>query len=180
MLNPPKEIVSPLISRESIQKRVKILGKQITEDYRDKDLVIIGVLKGCILFMTDLIREIELPLTCDFVRYSSYEGGLKSTGVVRLELDVSQNIAGKDVLVVEDIVDTGLTISYLFENLKTRHPRSLKLCTLLFKPDNLKKKDVFLDYVGFSIPDEFVIGYGLDYEGRYRNHPEISTLAFES
>lgn len=175
-----KEVITELISKETIRKRVEELGKQLTEDYKDcgKDLVVIGILKGSMNFMSDLIREIPLPLTCDFVRYSSYEGGMQSTGVVRIELDLSQSIKDKEVLVIEDIVDTGLTISYLMENFSTRQPRSVKVCTLLFKPDNLKK-EVPVDYVGFSIPNEFVVGYGLDYEGRYRNYPSIYTMAFE-
>lgn len=173
-----KEKITELISAQSIQKRIKELGAQITQEYQGKDLIVIGILKGCITFMADLIREIPLSLTCDFVRYSSYEGGMESTGVVRIELDLSQNIRGKDVLVIEDIVDTGLTISYLLENFSTRHPKSLKICSLLFKPDNLKKQFP-IDYIGFSIPNEFVIGYGLDYEGRYRNFPAIYKLSFE-
>ncbi|MEK7485033.1 MAG: hypoxanthine phosphoribosyltransferase [Planctomycetota bacterium] len=173
-----QEKLTDLFSVEQIQQRVKSLGKQITQDYQGKELVVIGVLKGSLIFMADLIREIKLSLTCDFVRYSSYEGGLESTGVVRIELDLSQNINNKEVLVVEDIVDTGLTISYLVENFKTRHPKSLRICSLLFKPENLKK-DVPIDYIGFSIPKKFVVGYGLDYEGRYRNYPAVATLSFE-
>lgn len=173
-----QEKLTDLFSVEQIQQRVKSLGQQITQDYQGKELVVIGVLKGSLIFMADLIREIKLPMTCDFVRYSSYEGGMESTGVVRIELDLSQNISNKEVLVVEDIVDTGLTISYLLENFKTRHPKSIRICSLLFKPENLKK-DVPIDYIGFSIPKKFVVGYGLDYEGRYRNYPAVATLSFE-
>jgi hypoxanthine phosphoribosyltransferase len=160
-----------MISAEEIQRRVRELGAEITRDYKGQELVLVGVLKGSLLFMADLAREIHLPLTLDLLRVSSYEG-TKSSGVVRLDFDLTQPIDGKHVLVVEDIIDTGLTMSFLLETLELRHPSSLKLVSLLDKPSN-RRAPVEIHYRGFEIPNRFVIGYGLDLDGLYRNLPFI-------
>jgi hypoxanthine phosphoribosyltransferase len=169
------DIRNIMISEEEIAKRVKELGKQLTEEYKGRDLLIVGILKGCMLFLSDLVRAIDLPLTMDFMVVSSYGTATKSSGVVRIIKDLEKEIEGKDVLIVEDIVDTGLTLSYLIENLKTRNPKSVEVCTLLDKPDR-RKSQVELSYVGFTIPDEFVVGYGLDYAEVYRNLPFVCVL----
>jgi hypoxanthine phosphoribosyltransferase len=164
-----------MISEEEIAKRVKELGKQLTEEYKGKDLMVVGILKGCMLFLSDLVRAIDLPLTMDFMVVSSYGTSTKSSGVVRIIKDLEREIEGKDVLIIEDIVDTGLTLSYLMENLKTRNPNSVKVCSLLDKPER-RKVQVDIEYVGFQIPDEFVVGYGLDYAEIYRNLPFVCVL----
>jgi hypoxanthine phosphoribosyltransferase len=146
-----EDIKSIMISEEEIAKRVKELGKQLTEDYRGKELLIVGILKGCMLFLSDLVRAIELPLTMDFMVVSSYGTTTKSSGVVRIIKDLEREIEGKDVLIVEDIVDTGLTLSYLVENFKSRNPKSVRICSLLDKPDR-RKAQVDIEYVGFKIP----------------------------
>ncbi len=165
-----------VFSEERIRARTRELGAGITRDLLADDpaaeLVAVGILKGSLLFMADLVREIRVPLYCDFLRVASYEG-MESTGVVRLEFDLTQPIAGKHVLIVEDIIDTGLTMRFLLENLRLKKPRSLKVCSLLDKPAN-RKAPVEVDYVGFTIPNRFVIGYGLDLEGLYRNLPYIA------
>ena len=170
-----EDIKSIMISEEEISKRVKELGKQLTEDYKGKELLVVGILKGCMLFLSDLVRTIELPLTMDFMVVSSYGATTKSSGVVRIIKDLEREIEGKDVLIVEDIVDTGLTLSYLVENFKARNPKSVKVCSLLDKPDR-RKAQVDIQYVGFKIPDEFVVGYGLDYGENYRNLPFVCVL----
>ncbi|MHB1393473.1 MAG: hypoxanthine phosphoribosyltransferase [Clostridia bacterium] len=170
-----KDIKNIMISEEEIARRVVELGKQLTEEYKDKDLLIVGILKGCMLFLSDLVRAIDLPLTMDFMVVSSYGSATKSSGVVRIIKDLEREIEGKDVVIVEDIVDTGLTLSYLIENFKTRNPRSVKVCSLLDKPDR-RKAQVDIEYVGFKIPDEFVVGYGLDYAEVYRNLPFVCVL----
>jgi hypoxanthine phosphoribosyltransferase len=166
---------SILISEEEIAKRVKELGKQLAEDYKGKELLVVGILKGCMLFLSDLVRTIDLPLTLDFMVVSSYGATTKSSGVVRIVKDLEREIEGKDVLIVEDIVDTGLTLSYLVENFKARNPKSVKVCSLLDKPDR-RKAQVEIQYIGFKIPDEFVVGYGLDYGENYRNLPFVCVL----
>ena len=165
-----------LIDEETLQKRVREMGRQLTEDYRGKDLVIIAILKGAVVFTSDLIKEIKLPLAIDFMAVSSYGVSTKSSGVVRILKDLEEEIEGRDVLIVEDIVDTGLTLHYLVENLWSRGPKSLKICCCLDKPTR-RTAPVKVDYVGFDIPDEFVIGYGLDYAERYRNLPYIGILS---
>ena len=170
-----KDIKNIMISEEEIAKRVGELGKQLTEEYKGKDLLIVGILKGCMLFLSDLVRAIDLPLTMDFMVVSSYGSTTKSSGVVRIIKDLEREIEGKDVLIVEDIVDTGLTLSYLIENFKTRNPKSVKVCSLLDKPDR-RKAQVDIEYVGFKIADEFVVGYGLDYAEIYRNLPFVCVL----
>ena len=172
------EKVTKLISSEEIAIKVKEVGKQITEDYKGKDIIVIAVLKGAILFMTDLLKEIDSNrLTIDFIGLSSYEGGLKSTGVVKITTDLTQSVRDKHVIIVEDIIDTGLTLNFLIKNLKLRNPKSIAVCTLLEKPSNIQKP-IKIDYKCFVIPDEFVIGYGLDYEERYRNLPYIGVMEF--
>lgn len=159
-----------LISESELQARIAELGAEITRDYqhRGEDLVLIGVLKGSILFMADLCRNIQLPLSMDFMGIASYGDGTKSSGVVQITADLTKSIEGKHVIVVEDIIDTGLTAHYLFENLATRHPASVKLCSLLHKPDR-SEVEVAIDYLGFTVPNKFVVGYGLDIAQKYRN-----------
>jgi hypoxanthine phosphoribosyltransferase len=162
-----------LISETDLQARIRALGEQITRDYQGAgDLVLVCVLKGSYLFLADLSRAIDLPLTVDFMSVSSYGNGFKTSGVVRLVQDLSESIEGKHVLVVEDIIDTGLTMAYLLENLQTRRPASLKVVSLLHKPSKARVQ-VKIDYLGFEIEDRFVIGYGLDFQGRLRNMPFI-------
>ncbi len=164
-----------LLTRETIAKRVAELGEQITRDYAGKDLVVIGILKGAVVFFADLIREIDLPLTIDFMAISSYGSATKSSGVVRILKDLDNDIVGRHVLVVEDIVDTGLTLSFLKSNLLSRGAESIRIAALLDKPER-RKVNLSSDYTGFSIPDAFVVGYGLDYGQVYRNIPEIGVL----
>ncbi len=158
-----------LISKEKLAARVKELGKQITQDYKAQDdLVLLCVLKGSVIFLADLCREIELPCSLDFIGIASYGDETQSSGVVKITSDVSKPIADKHVIVVEDIIDTGLTAEYLLENLHTRHPKSVRLCSLLHKPDRTER-EVPIDYLGFKVPDKFVVGYGLDAAQKYRN-----------
>jgi hypoxanthine phosphoribosyltransferase len=164
-----------IITEEEIKKRVAELGAQITEDYKDKDLFIISILKGATVFMSDLIRQIKLPLEIDFMSLSSYGASTKTSGVVRMLRDLDQEIAGKHILVVEDIVDTGLTLSYLRENLLVRKPASLKICTFLDKPSR-RQVELQPDYCGIEIEDFFVVGYGLDYNEKYRELPYIAVV----
>ena len=167
--------VRELISAQQIAERISILGAQITQDYQGKDLVAVCVLKGSFLFMSDLARQIQLPIAIDFLACASYGDETRSSGIVKITFDLSHSIEGKDVLLVEDIVDTGLTMDYLLTNLQTRHPRSLKVCALLHKPPRMQRP-ITIDYLGFTIPDVFVVGYGLDYAQRYRNLPFIGVL----
>ncbi|MFH1726385.1 MAG: hypoxanthine phosphoribosyltransferase [Elusimicrobiota bacterium] len=164
-----------LFEADAIHKRVCELGRRITEDYSGRRPVLIAILKGSVIFLADLIREIRLDCPVDFIGMSSYAGDVVPTGVVRIVLDLRESVEGKDVLVIEDIVDRGLTISYLRENLLTRGPRSIEVCSLLDKPD-CRKVPIQPKYRGFVIPDLFVIGYGLDYEELYRNLPYIGVL----
>lgn len=172
-----EDIKEILLSEEQINKRVKELADLINKDYKGKDLFLIGVLKGSFIFLSDLVKHIKINTTIDFMMISSYEGK-QSSGVVRILLDLKQPIEGKDVLVVEDIVDTGLTISYLLKAMKARKPSSIEVCTLLNKP-SCRRVKVNLKYVGFDIPDKFVVGYGLDYKEYYRNLPYIGVLKDE-
>ena len=167
-----------LVSEDDINKRVVELGEMITKDYIDKDLVVIGILKGAVIFMSELVKNIKLPITMDFMAVSSYGKSTVSTGEVRIIKDLDFSVEGKELLVVEDIIDTGLTLSYLIDNLKKRGANSVKVCTLLDKPDR-RTVGVEVDYLGFEIPDEFVVGYGLDYAERYRNLPYIGALKEE-
>ncbi|HQD39063.1 MAG: hypoxanthine phosphoribosyltransferase [Firmicutes bacterium] len=169
------DVESILITTEQLQEKVKELGAQITKDYKGKDLLAVCILKGSVIFFADLLRAIDLPLETDFVAISSYGHSTSSSGVVRLLKDLDQNIQGRNVLVVEDIIDSGLTLKYLLDNLSSRKPASLAVCTLLDKPER-RMVDIDLAYNGFSIPDKFVVGYGLDYAEKYRNLPYIGVL----
>ena len=167
-----------MISADAIRQRVGELGDKIAADYRDHgaDLVLVGVLKGSILFLADLCRRIDLPCQIDMIGIASYGDETKSSGVVQITSDLTRPIEGRHVIIVEDIVDTGLTMSYLLENFRTRQPRSVRLCSLLHKPDRTVVK-VAIDYLGFTIPDQFVVGYGLDYAQKYRNLPYIGVVS---
>ena len=175
------DIKSVLLSEEQIQTRVRELGALVAETYGDKisgeheDLLLVTVLKGAVMFVTDLARAIPLPTQLEFMAVSSYGSSTSSSGVVRILKDLDRDINDRDVLIVEDIVDSGLTLKWLLRNLATRHPRSLKVCTLLRKPDAVRV-DLDIDHIGFDIPNEFVVGYGLDYAERYRDLPYIGTL----
>jgi hypoxanthine phosphoribosyltransferase len=168
-----------LISGEEIQSKIRELGDQITADYRGKDLLLVGVLKGAFVVMADLSRHIRLPLQFDFMAVSSYGAATKTSGVVRILKDLDHDIKGRDVLLVEDIVDSGLTLAYLLKNLRARGPASLEVCALLHKED-VQKVAVDIRYTGFEIPPDFVVGYGLDYSERYRNLPYVATLKPEA
>jgi len=174
------DVAEVLLTEEQIRTRVSELGRQISLDYREKDLLLVGILKGATVFMADLMREITIPLAIDFVAISSYGNGTKSSGVVRILKDLDESVENKYVLIVEDIVDTGLTLklSYLKDNMYSRRAADVKVCTLLDKPSR-RKVDVATDYVGFVIPDKFVVGYGLDYKGLYRNLRYIAVLKEE-
>ena len=163
-----------LVTAEDLLRRVGELGQEISRDYAGRPLLLVGVLKGSFMFMADLARAIDLPLKMDFIGTSSYQG-TKTSGVVRITNDLSRPIDGEHILLVEDIVDTGLTMQYLLENLATRHPASVKVCALLEKPARAKVQ-VPIDYKGFTIPDEFVVGYGLDWDGRFRNLPFVGVV----
>jgi hypoxanthine phosphoribosyltransferase len=168
-----------LVDQETLQQRVSELAQTISADYQGKDLVLICVLKGGVTFLTDLMRQLTMPHEIDFMAISSYGVGRReSTGAVRLIMDLKTNIAGRDVLLVEDIVDSGQTMEYLLRNLWARRPASLRVCTLLSKPSR-RQLDVPLDYIGFEIPDEFVLGYGLDFDEKYRNLPYVAVLKEE-
>ncbi len=170
------DIAEILLPADVIHQRVRALGQRITSDYATAgDLLLVGVLKGCTMFMVDLARTIELPLALDFIAVSSYGHSTASSGVVRLLKDLDTDIAGRQVLIVEDIIDSGLTLDYLRSQLLRRSPASLRICALLNKPDR-RVTDVAVDYLGFDIPDRFVVGYGLDYGERYRNLPYIGVL----
>lgn len=171
------ELYTPeaLITEEEIAFRIEALGKAITQDFDGEDIVVICVLKGAFMFCSDLIKKVNLPLKLEFISLSSYGDSTNSSGNVRLEMDITANIEGKNVIIVEDIVDTGLTIKTLMDLLSVRKPKTVKLASLLFKPSKTKHK-VKIDYLGFEIEDKFVIGYGLDYAGRYRELPYIGIL----
>lgn len=167
-----------LISREEIDRMVTGLADRITKDYQGREVVMIGILKGSFIFMSDLVRKIDLPMVIDFMSVSSYYGGTKSSGVVKIVKDLDNDIEGKHVIIVEDIVDSGLTLGHLKEMLLTRNPASLAVCAAFDKPDR-RKVDIAAEYTGSQIPDEFIIGYGLDYDGKYRNLPDVCILAFD-
>jgi len=164
-----------LVSEEELEKRVRELGEQITKDYEGKDLMLVCILKGAAIFMSDLARRIDLPITMEFLAVSSYGNSTESSGVVRIVKDLDADVEGKDILIVEDIIDTGLTLSYITDNLKKRGAKSVKICTLLDKPER-RKVNVPVDYTGFVVPDEFIVGYGIDYAEKYRNLPFVSSL----
>lgn len=171
--NPNLEI---LLSAEEISEKVKELGAQITKDYASKKPIFVGILKGACIFLSDLIREVDLQLSLEFMSVSSYGKAQKSTGEVRIIKDLESAVEGKDLIVVEDIVDTGLTLSYLLQNLQSRGAKSVKLCSLLDKPEPRIVKELKIDYSGFQVPNKFVVGYGLDAAERYRNLPFIAVV----
>jgi hypoxanthine phosphoribosyltransferase len=175
VLDRPYEII---LSESQIEERVRELGTKITNDYFDMSPIIVGILKGSVTFLVDLIRSIDLQLSIDFIAVSSYGSEMKSSGVVRIQYDMKTSIEGRDVLLVEDIVDTGLTLAYLVENFATRHPKSLKVCTLLDKKEARKPEiQLKIDYIGFEVPNRFLVGYGLDYDEKYRNLPFIAAIS---
>ncbi len=170
-----QDLTKVLVTREEIAKAVKELGQRITKDYAGKEPVLVGILKGAVVFYSDLIREIDLPLTTDFMALSSYGSATKSSGVVQVLKDLNRDITGRDVMIVEDIVDSGTTLSYLKKYLADRGANSIKIVTLLDKPAR-RRVELTADYYCFTIPDEFVVGYGLDYDEKYRNLPDIGVL----
>jgi hypoxanthine phosphoribosyltransferase len=172
MHNDVKEI---LLTQEQIQARVEELGRQISIDYEGCNLLMVSVLKGSVVFIADLMRAISVPSRIDFMAVSSYGSGVKTSGVVRIDKDLNLDITGYDLLIVEDILDSGMTLNYLRENLESRNPRSIKLITLLDKPER-RQLPVVTDYVGFTIPDKFVVGYGLDFNEKYRGLPYVGVL----
>jgi len=165
----------PIVTQEAMRARIRELGRQITADYAQKDLVMIGILKGAYAFYADLARAIDLPLKVDFLVVSSYAGKAKSSGKIKVLTELTEDIAGRDVLLVEDIVDSGCTVQHLRKALGAGKPKSIKVCALLSKPDR-RQVEVVVDYVGFNIPNKFVVGYGLDYQQKYRNLPYLAVL----
>jgi hypoxanthine phosphoribosyltransferase len=171
------DVMGPvLVPSDDIQEKVRELGERITQDYRGEKLLLVGILRGAVVFLSDLMRHLQLPCEIDFMDISSYGTGTQSSGVVRILKDLEEDITGRHVLIVEDIVDTGLTLSYLLRSLQARKPASLEICALLTKPSR-RQVDLSVKYLGFEVPDEFVIGYGIDYAGAYRNLPDIRVLA---
>jgi len=169
------EVQSVLLNAQTIKRRVRSLGKEITRDYNGRSPILIGVLRGAAVFLSDLIRHINLELEVDFIALSSYGSATETSGQVQLVKDLESSIDGRDVILVEDIVDTGLTLNYLVSNLKTRNPASLSVCVLLSKPSR-RKVEINIDYLGFEVPDSFVVGYGLDFDQQFRNLPYIGVL----
>lgn len=173
-----EDIKEILIDEASIRKRVKELGQEITEDYEGKELMLVGILKGAVIFMAELAQNIDIPVKMDFMAVSSYGQSSISTGEVRINKDLDYSVENKDLLIIEDIIDTGYTLSYLVDNLKKRGARSVKICTFLDKPER-RKVDMKVDYMGFEVPDDFIVGYGLDYAEMYRNLPYVAALKEE-
>jgi hypoxanthine phosphoribosyltransferase len=165
----------PIVTQEQMRMRIRELGRQITVDYANKDLILVGVLKGAYAFYADLARAIRIPMRVDFLVVTSYSGKPKSSGKIKMVTDLTEDIAGRDVLLVEDIVDSGLNAQYLVSTLLKRKPKSIKICSLLSKPER-REKNVSIDYVGFEIPNKYVVGYGLDYQQKYRNLPYLAVL----
>lgn len=170
-----RDIQEILISEKRIEEMVTALAEQINEDFKDKEIILVGLLKGSVVFMSDILRKINMPCSIDFMIASSYGSGTMSSGVVKISKDLSVDIENKNVIIIEDIVDSGNTLSSIMELLKNRNPANLRLCSLLSKPSR-RVKEVKIDYLGTEIPDEFVVGYGLDYDERYRNLPYIGVL----
>jgi hypoxanthine phosphoribosyltransferase len=175
MMSGVKEV---LVSPEEIRGKVREIGERITEDYRGEKLHLVGILRGAVVFLSDLMRHLQLPCEIDFMEVSSYGADTSSSGVVRILKDLEEDITGRHVLIVEDIIDTGLTLSYLRRSLLARKPASLEICALLCKPSR-RQVDLDVKYVGFEVPDEFVVGYGIDFAGAYRNLPDIHSLKRE-
>lgn len=167
-----QDIEEVLVGRDEIREMVQRLGKMISEDYKGEELILVGVLKGGFVFLADLMREISIPVDMDLISVSSYGATTKSSGIVRIIKDVDINVSGKHVLIVEDIVDTGLTLKYLKELFNTRGPKSVKICSAFDKPSR-RKIDLDIEYRGIEVPDKFIVGYGLDYSGKYRNLPDV-------
>ncbi|HAL73956.1 MAG TPA: hypoxanthine phosphoribosyltransferase [Clostridiales bacterium] len=174
-----KYIKDVLIERDEIARMCQRLGDQISHDYAGREVILIGVLKGAFVFLADLARHLTIPVKIDFMSVSSYGSGTRTTGIVRIVKDLDTDITNKHIIVVEDIVDTGLTLNHLRELLSTRNPASIALCTAFDKPDR-RKVQIDVEYVGMKIPDEFIVGYGLDYDGNYRNLPDVSILGDDS
>jgi hypoxanthine phosphoribosyltransferase len=173
--SPAEDIAEVLVDEATIAAKVRELGARIADDYRGKDLVLVSILKGALPFLADLMRQVQLPLALDFLEVSSYGNATETSGVVRILKDLAKPIEARDVLVVEDILDTGHTLKFVLEHLRSQHPRSVRLCTLLDKPAR-REVDIKVDYRGFEIPDKFVVGYGLDFAEKYRNLPFIGVL----
>lgn len=169
------ETIRVMISEEDVDKRIEELGRKISEDYAGKSVHLICILKGSVFFMCELAKRITVPVSMDFMSVSSYGDGTSSSGIVKIAKDLDETLEGKDVIIIEDIIDSGRTLYYLIDVLQARKPKSMRLCTLLDKPDR-RVRDVKVDYVGFAIPDEFVVGYGLDYAQKYRNLPYIGIV----
>jgi hypoxanthine phosphoribosyltransferase len=178
MISMMGDVAEVLITSEQIRDKVREMGARISQDYRGENLLLVGVLRGAVVVMGDLMRCIDLPCEIDFMDISSYGSGTSSSGVVRILKDLDEDISGKHVLIVEDIIDTGLTLSYLLRSLLARGPASLEVCALLTKPSR-RRVELDVKYLGFEVPDEFVVGYGLDYAGAYRNLPDICVLKEE-
>jgi hypoxanthine phosphoribosyltransferase len=174
------EKIRVLLSEDKVNKRIREVAQQINKDYAGKEIHLICILKGGAMFMCELARRISIPVSFDFMSVSSYGAGTTSSGVVRILKDLDEDLKDKEVLIVEDIIDSGRTLSYLLELIQSRNPKSVRLCTLLDKPSRRVIKDVNVDYVCFSIPDEFVVGYGLDYNQKYRNLPFIGVVEFDA
>ena len=169
------DIRAVLVSEQQLKDKVAQLGAQISQDYAGKDLVLVSILKGAVVFMADLMRAVTIPCSIDFMVVSSYGAGTTTTGLVKIIKDLDSDLSGKDVLIVEDILDTGVTLSNLVPMLKMRDPNSVRICAILDKPSR-RRADIQADYIGFQVPDEFVVGYGLDYDEKYRNLPYIGIL----
>ena len=175
MINDLKEI---LINEEEVLAKIKDISKKISDDYKDKNLLLVGILKGSVIFASDIIKNIEIPCEIDFMSVSSYGNSSETSGVVRILKDLDHSIEGKDIIIVEDIVDSGVTLDYLTKYLKTRNVNSVKIAALLSKPSR-RKVDINIDYLGFEVPDEFIVGYGLDFAEKYRNLPYVAVLKEE-
>ena len=172
------ETIRVLVPEEDVDARIEELGKKISEDYAGKQVHLICILKGSVFFTCELAKRITVPVSLDFMSVSSYGDGTTSSGIVKIAKDLDETLEGKDVIIVEDIIDSGRTLYYLMDVLQKRNPNSMRLCTLLDKPER-RVRDVKVDYVGFNIPDEFVVGYGLDYDQKYRNLPYIGVVEFD-
>ena len=174
-VNMKNDMLKPLITKEELEATVARLGREITRDYQGKTPMMVAVLKGAFIFMADLVRQVDIPCTLDFMCVSSYGKGMSTSGQVKIIKDLDTTIEGKDVIIVEDILDSGVTLSYLMDLLRARKPASIRLCTLFDKPAR-HKVDIHIDYKGMEVPNEFIVGYGLDYAEVYRNYPEIAVL----
>ncbi len=179
MASSPPAVKRVLFTADEIAARVQQLGREVSEHYRESTPILVGVLKGAVVFLADLVRAVDIPVECDFIALSSYGVSSRSSGIVKLTADLSHSIESRHVLIVEDIVDTGRTLAYIVRNFETRQPRSVRVCTFLDKVAR-REVPVPLDHVGFTIPDEFVVGYGLDYAGRYRNLPYLAALDLDT